>query len=103
MPNSEFVKPLLETSRDAVDLQVVSGQLEGTMFDMKAARKLEEEEEDQRQGKPAQRDTKQDAREAAVAARSRPLRDGQRDRLVDSPRSATTSRSHQTRLTSRRC
>ena len=65
-----LIKLLLEMSGDSVGLQVVSGQLEGTMFDMKAARKLEEEEEDQRQGKPVQRDTKEDAREAAVAART---------------------------------
>lgn len=52
-------------------MQVVSGQLEGTMFDKEAARELEQEEDDALQGKsPKIADSKDNARDAAQAART---------------------------------
>lgn len=52
-------------------VQVVSGQLEGTVFDKKAAKALEKEEEDVVQGRsPRAASGKDNARDAAQAART---------------------------------
>ena len=51
-------------------MQVVSGQLEGTMFDKKAAKRLEQEEEEKKHTKVPVDESKDNAREAALAARS---------------------------------
>ena len=52
-------------------VQVVSGQLEGTMFDVSAAKALEKEEDDILQGKsPRAGGEKDSARDAAQAART---------------------------------